>query len=158
MNRLRLSGEEQSIRMAFGNTDIVGTGADEIISLNIGIGNVSVNIGGGDAIYFGNSSDQYDIVSAGGNVVEVKDQSDNKVTISVGGTGKIGFSDGQADLKMEMGFPKIGHLNITTEPVDLTELDFETLPTEIEAGYVDEDFINIIDGGYANSVFVQGGV
>jgi len=153
MNRLRLSGEDQIINMAFGSTDIIGTSANESVIFNIGVDNVSLNIGDNDVVYFGNDAEFYSVTNPGGNVVEVED-SNSKVTIYVGGQGTIGFNDGEATLQMDAGTPKITDVTITSTPVNMSSIIFSPPSQQIiDAGPTGPNFNRIIDGGYADSIF-----
>lgn len=155
MNRLRLDGNDQIITIPFNNVNIIGTGANESVYCDIGIGNIEVNVGDSDGIYLGKDSTDYDITSPGGNIVEVSDGS-NTVTISVSGSGQIGFVNGKTSLSIDSGTGSIlvDTTTVTSTPIDNTALSFTTLPTEIiEAGPSSSTFTKIIDGGYADSTY-----
>lgn len=156
MNRLRLDGTNQIINIPFDNTNIIGTGADEDLVLNISVDNLEVSIGDNDSVHFGRESSEYTITNPGGNTVEVTDNLSNLVTISVGGTGQIGFADGVTSLAIDSGTgaPIIDGNTITSSPVDMSSLSLSETPTQIlNAGYANPDFTRIINGGYADSTY-----
>ena len=156
MNRLRLSGDSQTLNIPFDNTNIVGTGSTEKVIFNIGVDSVEVGIGDNDEVYFGLYSDDYDITNPGGNEVVVVDPDNNTITISVGGTGKIGFADGVADLGMDSGTgqPTINGNVVSSTAFDMSSITLDSLPGDVEdAGYADPDFTKIIDGGHADSTY-----
>lgn len=156
MNRLRLDGEEQTINLSFGNTEVIGTSAKENIVLDMGLDNISLGVSEDDTITFGKEISKYEITAPGGNEVEVVDDEGNKVTISVNGVGEIGFMDGKAPLDMDSDSmkPKIGDTELDSDPMDTNSISLEDLEQEIiDGSSATPDFKNKMVGGDASSNF-----
>jgi len=157
MNRLLLSGDPQTLNLTFDDTDISGTGAAEIIVLDIGIDNLD-NFpiqNPEDAIYFGYPLSEYQITNSGGNIVRVKDSSANNVYIAVNSNGIIGFADGQTTLSLDGITPQINGITLTTTPINTSLITLNSVPQSIiEAGTSSTNFTKIIDGGNASSTYL----
>lgn len=151
LNRLTLSGEEQNLKISFGNVDIVGTGAKEGIVLEKGLNNVHFNVGEDDIVVFGDLAENYEITSLGGNVIQVKDNNDNIAEIGAGGTGFLGFNNGKAPFEMDLetGTPQLDGNNITTTPLNMGAFNLQELPPDLV------DMVEPIEDQYTVSLSVN---
>lgn len=157
MNRLILSGNPQTIRLAFGDTDITSTASAEKVIVDMGVGNIDnfPIASSDDGIYFGRKLEEFEITNPGGNIVKVNDIDGNAVFIVVNTSGKIGFTDGETDIELDGITPMISGQPLSTTPLDPTTVTLSDLPSEIEeGGEAGSSFTRIIDGGNAFSQYV----